>query len=136
MTDPLISVTLANNQKIFSPGEELVCEYQVDAIDAAEILAVEASVLWHTQGKGEEDLGVHYFERRIPAEVEDNDLRPMRRFRTRLPNSPLSYHGAICSVRWCVRIRLFLKRGRELYYDYPFQVGTVPAAIVVAPMGE
>jgi hypothetical protein len=136
MTDPLIGVTLANSKKVYLPGEELVCEYQIDAVDAAEIQAVEASVLWHTQGKGEEDLGVHYFERRLPNEVDDGDLRPMRRFRTRLPNSPLSYRGAICSVQWCVRIRLFLKRGRELYFDYPFQVGNVPAAVVVAPTSE
>lgn len=136
MTDPLIGVTLANNKKLYLPGDELVCEYQIDAVDPTDLQAVEASVLWYTEGKGEEDLGVHYFERRIPTESEDGDLRPMRRFRTRLPNSPLSYQGAICSVRWCVRIRLFLKRGREMYFDYPFTMGNVPAAIVVAPASE
>ena len=37
----------------------------------------------------------------------------MRRVRTRLPNSPLSYSGAILCIRWCVRLRLFLRRGRD-----------------------
>jgi len=89
-------------------------------------------VLWHSEGKGEEDIGVHFFERRLPSDAENGDLRPMRRLRTRLPNSPLSYAGAIVSVRWCVRLRLFLRRGRELVVEQPFLLGSVPPALPVA----
>jgi len=60
--------------------------------------------------------------------ITGDDLRPMRRFRTRLPNSPLSYRGAILNVCWCVRVRVFLRRGKELSADHPFQLGSVPAA--------
>ena len=59
-------------------------------------------------------MGVHFFERRLPTDADDGDLRPMRRLRTRLPNSPLSYRGAILSIRWCVRLRLFSAAARRL----------------------
>jgi hypothetical protein len=127
--DPLLSLCIVGTKRNFSAGDELVCEYQVDAVDPADIQAVEASVLWYTEGKGEEDMGVHFFERRLPNDAEDADLRPMRRFRTRLPSSPLSYTGAILSIRWCVRLRLFLRRGREFVLEQPFTLGAVPAAL-------
>lgn len=131
--EPLLSICLADSRRHYGVGDELVCEYQIDAVDAADIQAVEASVLWITEGKGEEDMGVHFFERRLPGDAEDGDLRPMRRFRTRLPNSPLSYWGAILTIRWCVRLRLFLRRGRETVLEYPFTLGSVPAAALEPP---
>ena len=115
----------------FAAGDELICEYQIDAVDPADIQAVEASVLWYTEGKGEDDLGVHFFERRLPADADDGDLRPMRRLRTRLPNSPLTYGGSILSIQWCVRLRLFLRRGREYAVEQPFTLGSVPAMMPV-----
>lgn len=132
MMEPLISICLEDQKKQYQPGEELVCEYQIDAVEASDVQAVEASVLWYTEGKGEEDLSVHYFERRIPSDAEAGDLRPMRRFRTRLPNSPLSYRGAILKVCWCVRVRVFLRRGKDAVYDYPFQLGSVPPLSIAA----
>jgi hypothetical protein len=125
--EPLLSICLAGAKRSFSAGDELIFEYQVDAVDPADIQAVEASVVWYTEGKGEEDLGVHFFERRLPVDAEHGDLRPMRRQRTRLPNSPLSYTGAILCIRWCVRLRLFLRRGREAVLEHPFTLGGVPA---------
>ena len=134
--EPLLSLCLAGTKRQFSAGDELVCEYQIDAVDPNEIQAVEASVLWYSEGKGEEDLGVHFFERRLPSDAEDGDLRPMRRFRTRLPNSPLSYSGAILSIHWSVRLRLFLRRGKEFVLEQPFILGAVPPARVEVPEGE
>lgn len=130
--DPLISLCIVGHKRAFSAGEELIAEYQFDAVGADEIQSAEASVLWYTEGKGEEDLGVHYFERRTPAEADHHDLRTLRRFSTSLPNSPLSYSGAIFSVRWCVRVRLFLRRGRELVQEVPFVLGAVPAVAATA----
>src|SRR5687768_10980828 len=130
MIEPLLSLCIAGGKSTFSAGDELLCEYQVDAVDPADIQAVEASVVWYTEGKGEEDMGVHFFERRLPADADDGDLRPMRRLRTRLPNSPLSYSGAILSVCWCVRLRLFLRRGRDYVLERPFTLGFVPPVVV------
>ena len=126
LMEPLISLCLVGHKRVFSAGDELVAEYQFDAVGADEIQSAEASVLWYTEGKGEEDLGVHFFERRVPTDADQGDLRVLRRFTTRLPSSPLSYSGAIFSVRWCVRVRLFLRRGRELMQEVPFVLGAVP----------
>jgi hypothetical protein len=131
VTEPLLSLCIGGGKTHFAAGDELVCEYQIDAVDPSEIQAVEASVLWYTEGKGEDDLGVHFFERRLPADADDGDLRPMRRLRTRLPNSPLTYGGSILSIRWCVRLRLFLRRGREHSIEQPFTLGSVPALMPV-----
>ena len=97
--EPLISLCLVGPQRVFSAGDELIAEYQFDAIGADEIQAVEASVLWYTEGKGDEDLGVHFFERRVPSDAEQGDLRALRRFTSQLPSSPLSYTGQLFSVR-------------------------------------
>jgi hypothetical protein len=136
--DPLLSLCLVGPKRGFAVGDELICEYQIDAVDPADIQAVEMSILWHTSGKGEEDLGVHFFERRLPADAEDGDLRVLRRLQTRLPNSPLSYRGAVLSISWCVRLRLFLRRGREYVVEQPFTLGCVPAVLpaVTSPPDE
>lgn len=129
--EPLISICLRGQRRAFLPGDELECEYQIDAVEKQELTAVEASVLWHTEGKGDEDLGVHYFERRVPADEDDRDLRILRRFRTVLPNSPLTYSGVIVKIRWCVRVRAFLRGGKETFLEYAFQLGHVPHGALV-----
>lgn len=132
--EPLISLCLVGPRRSYAAGEELVAEYQLDAVLPDEIQAVETSVLWYTEGKGEEDLGVHFFERRLPGDAEDGDLRPLRRFRTTLPPSPLSYSGTIFTIRWCVRVRLFLRRGREYMQEQPFTLGSVPVVVRPEPV--
>lgn len=132
MIEPLISIRLRDQGRTFFPGEELECEYQIDAVDQDDLLAVEASIMWYTEGKGDEDMAVHYFERRVPSDVTQGDLRPLRRFRSVLPNSPLSYSGAIVKIRWCARIRVFLRRGKEVFFEVPFRLGEVPPGQVTA----
>lgn len=124
--DPLISIRVLRPGRTYQPRETLACEYQIDAIDAGEITAVEASVLWYTEGKGDEDLSVQYFERRTPSDIVDGDLRTLRRIECELPNTPLSYHGILFKVRWCVRVRVFLRGGRDVFADETFQVGNLP----------
>jgi len=121
--EPLISIQLFDHLPAYRPGDVLKCDYQIDAVAEGEIQAVEASVLWYTEGKGDEDIGVHFFERRMPADVEEGDLRPLKSFSTPLPNSPLTYVGQILTVHWCVRVRAFLRQGRESFMDYPFRLG-------------
>jgi len=75
---------------------------------------VETSVLWYTEGKGEEDLQVHHFERLGAAELLIRQLSEDQPFATRLPYSPLSYDGQLLRIRWCVRLRIFLAGGDEL----------------------
>jgi hypothetical protein len=118
--EPLISLQLLEPHRPFYPGDELVAEYQIDAVAPEEVQAVEVSVLWYTEGKGDEDLSVHFFERRAPGDADEGDLRRLYRFRTQLPNSPLSYAGRIVKIRWCARVRAFLRGGREIFFEQPF----------------
>lgn len=126
--EPLISIRIRDQHRPFQPGEELHCEYQLDAVEAHELQAIEASVLWHTEGKGDEDLAVHFFERRVPTDVDNRDLRALRVLSTILPNSPLTYAGVTLKIRWCVRVRAFLRRGREVFFEQTFLLGDVPPA--------
>lgn len=126
---PLVSLVVRDAQRTFQPGDELEAQYQIDSVDPRETQAVEASVLWYTEGKGDEDMTVHFFQRRVPADAADGDLRAVHVFRSQLPNSPLSYAGVIVKVRWCVRLRLFLRRGREICVEAPFRLGNLPAAV-------
>ncbi|HAN96857.1 MAG TPA: hypothetical protein DCQ98_05225 [Planctomycetaceae bacterium] len=134
--DPLISLTIRNRKAWFAPGEELDCEYQIDRIGPRSIAAVEASVLWSTFGKGDADMGVHYFERRVPEDLPDGDLRELHRFRTRCPDGPLSYEGELLSIRWCVRVRVFPLRGKETSFDLPFRLGQIASPSELAEAGQ
>ena len=128
MMEPLISIQIQGNRPCFQPGEVIECDYQIDAVPAEDLTAVEASVLWYTEGKGGEDLGVHYFERRLPSDA-DGDLRQWRRFQTTLPNSPLTYDGALIRIRWCVRVRAILRQGKQCCHEHPFRLGHVDSPL-------
>ena len=84
---------------------------------------VEASVLWVSSGKGDEDSGIHFIRRRLADTAMDADLREMDRIETALPPKPLSYTGEILNIQRCVRIRLILKNGDEYVVDQEFRVG-------------
>jgi hypothetical protein len=133
MTAPVLTVQLHEGRKSYYPGEILSGDYRIASCDPDELRAVEVSVLWCTEGKGDEDLAVHHFERVSADEAPWRDLEQPRRFSTLLPNSPLSYDGVIVKIRWCVRVRLFLTRGREVVEERPFVLGDVPAARAVLP---
>jgi hypothetical protein len=123
---PLISINVDHRQRPHAAGEPLSGEFQIDAIDAGELRALELSILWYTEGKGDEDIGVHHFERWTDEEASGQSLVELRKFNVALPNSPLSYEGVLVKIRWCVRVRVFLKNGREFYAELPFRLGTVP----------
>lgn len=133
LNEPLISITLDKGQQVHQPGQTLRGEYQIDAVDPADIQAVELSVLWYTEGKGEEDLAVHFFERLTAGDMLATGLHELRRFQTELPNSPLSYEGVLVKIRWCVRVRVFLNSGKDSVAERAFQLGEVPYAQAVLP---
>lgn len=126
--EPLIALTLDRNPRVYQSGQPLRFEYQIDAVAPQRVQAIEASVLWLTEGKGEPDMGVHFFRRTTRDEYYDRDLRPMQRVEVELPHSPLSYDGVILKIRWCVRVRLFLAQGREYLEEQSFTLGNIPSA--------
>jgi hypothetical protein len=145
MNEPEILIRLDDGGRAFAPGACLSGEYRLDGIDNGNLQAVEVSVLWHSEGKGDEDLAVHEFWRKDAGAIgagavvqqrsaswpgvggEQGDPRP-ERFSTTLPQSPLSYEGQIVKIRWCVRVRAIFKRGRDLVAEAPFRLGSVPPA--------
>jgi hypothetical protein len=129
MMQPRLTLVLEDHLGAYHPGELLVGHFHLEGVVVAAVRAVELSVLWHTEGKGDEDMSVHYFERIEPENGETVDFRQPRRFATALPNSPLSYQGVILKICWCARLRVFLARGREFSLDVPFQLGDVPEAV-------
>lgn len=121
---PRVAVFFSQTDRVFFPLDPIEVRYEVDGLDDDPPLAVEHSVLWFTEGKGEEDIGVHFFERvREPAAASlAGELT------CRLPPSPLSYEGLIVKIRWCVRIRMFFEGGRDFVSEHIFELGHVPAA--------
>lgn len=110
----------------YFPGETLAGSYRFDSVGGDDIQAVEVSVLWLTEGKGNADLGVHAFWRFDASKGDWIDPRRPGRFSTVLPGSPLTYPGSIVKVHWCVRIRLFLADNREIVEELPFRLGNLP----------
>src|SRR5262245_17238308 len=122
LRQPLISIQIDEGQSFFQPGDVLSGAFQIDAVEEGALRALEVSVLWFTEGTGEEDLAVHYFERLSSSLLPDLSLREWRKFQTILPNSPLSYEGVSVKVCWCVRVRIFLRNGRDFVAEKAFQL--------------
>jgi hypothetical protein len=125
MNSPRIRIRLDGNGRVYRPGETLSGEYCLDGILAEDVRAIEISVLWYTEGKGDEDLAVHDFHR-ISIENGGLDLEHPGRFSTVLPCSPLTYCGVIVRIHWCVRVRVFIAHGRDLLGELEFRLGDVP----------
>lgn len=122
---PVVTVVFCTADRIYEPLESIEIRYHISLPAGSSLRAIERSVLWYTEGKGEEDLGLHFFERltdRAAAAAEGS-------FSARLPRSPLSYEGLIVKIRWCVRIRLFFHGGRDFVSEHVFDLGRIPAAI-------
>ncbi len=129
---PRVAITFDGLRTHYEPGDTLSGQYVLEEIAPRDVKAVELSVLWYTDGKGEEDLAVHFFDRLDPA-VTLVDLTQPRPFSTRLPQSPLSYAGVILKLRWCVRVRVFVQQGKDVFAELPFELGCVPAGQEVQP---
>lgn len=136
MKEPRVTLRLLSDSRTYVPGSLLLAEYRFDLPQPRNLKAIETSVLWYTEGKGEEDLGVHFFERKLPEELRELDWPRSLQFETSLPRSPLSYDGVIVRVHWCARVRVFLSRGRQMIAEQPFKLGNVPPAILVMHDGQ
>ena len=133
--NPKISVTFNRENIQYSGGDQLRAHYIVEGIEPQSISAVERSVVWYTEGKGEEDLGVVFFERIQLEQRKDGSQASSVSLSTDhltgalaadLPLSPLSYEGIIVKIRWCVRIRIFFRSGRDFVSEHIFFLGSVP----------
>ena len=105
------------------PGEALEFEYALRRVSPDLVDSLEVSVMWYTEGKGGEDIGVHFFKQIGRDELAATALDQPCRLSCELPASPLSFEGRLLKIRWCVRLRLFLNDGRELTADKLFYLG-------------
>jgi hypothetical protein len=126
---PRIELRFSHPGRGYDPGEWVTVEYSIEGLNGERPRALERSVLWYTEGKGEEDLGVHSFERFATAETIDRVV-PEGTFAIQVPTSPLSYEGVIVKIRWCIRLRVFFESGRDHVSEHVFNVGRVPPSIL------
>lgn len=121
---PRVMVHFDRAGRDYSARQQLVIHYDIDGLGGEPVRAVERSVVWYTEGKGEEDLGVHWFER-IDRSEDLPNVCPRGGFEIRLPMSPLSYEGVIVKVRWCVRVRIFFIDTRDFVSEHVFDLGGI-----------
>ncbi|RLS48653.1 MAG: hypothetical protein DWH87_04940 [Planctomycetota bacterium] len=126
---PRIELRFGHPSRGYDPGEWVTVEYCIEGLNGERPRALERSALWYTEGKGEEDLGVHSFERFATAETIDRVV-PEGTFAIQLPTSPLSYEGVIVKIRWCIRLRVYFESGRDHVSEHVFNVGRVPPSIL------
>ena len=127
---PSVVVHFSAADSRYQPLQSIEVRYAVDPANGPAVRAIERSILRYTEGKGEEDIGVHHFERltdRATTEASGGS------FSSRLPSSPLSYEGVIVKIRWCVRVRLFFYGGRDFVSEHVFDICSVPAAAFPTP---
>ncbi len=127
MTETQVIVKLdGRGNRLYYPGETLAGSYFLDNIRSGQVEAIEVSVLWHTEGKGNEDFGIHAFWHRSDKDGDWIDPRRPGRFSTVLPGSPLSYEGILVKIDWCVRVRVFLTSGQQIVDEISFRLGDIP----------
>lgn len=132
MSAPLITIQLDPGRRDYAPGETLAGRFRWDVEHPDRVSSVEMSILWYTEGKGDEDLGVHYFEEHTIGGQAPHRVA-WRPFSTKLPNSPLCYDGPLIKIRWCVRVRVFLETGKDVVGEKHFRLGHVPAPCQAPP---
>ncbi len=118
-------IRLLGLQPTYMPQDMLEFEYRIANIQSNTISAVEVSVVWLTEGKGTEDLGVHFFQRLTGNSISASDWSVPQQVQVPLPDSPLSYEGRLLKISWCVRVRFYLNDGTELVAQQPFYLGTI-----------
>ncbi len=118
-----ISCNIRGVQTSYQPGDLLMCNYVLKDDSKVPPSAIETSVIWRTCGKGQEDIGVHFFDRRHGKELLELDSDLTQKLTVRLPNTPLTYNGTIVQIAWCVRIRIFLSDGTQKTFDEEFRLG-------------
>lgn len=115
-------MTLCREDGLYEAGGHLKATWRISRIPIEDIQVIELSVLWHTEGKGDEDLQVHHFERFIDHQIQRLGVSGEHPLQCALPLTPLSYHGRLIRVMWCIRLRLFTAGGREIVAEHPFHL--------------
>ena len=98
-------IRLLGLQPTYMSHDVLEFDYRISSVQQNTISAIEVSVVWLTEGKGTEDLGVHFFQRLTGNSLAASDWSNPHKVQVPLPESPLSYEGKLLKISWCVRVR-------------------------------
>ena len=143
--NPRINVVFNHENIQYSGADQLRIHYVVDGVEPHAVAAIERSVVWYTEGKGEEDFGVVFFERvQLDKRKEGTKVLPKSvstehltgALAVDLPHSTLSYEGIIVKIRWCVRVRVFFRSGRDFVSEHVFFLGNAPLAQLSGKVGH
>ncbi len=96
-SDAELQIQTVDGRCELSPGEQLELEVDWRLLDHPE--ALEVRLVWHTQGKGDQDVSVVEVKR-----YEHPPLQDRRRCSFRLPNGPYSFSGHLISLLWCAEV--------------------------------
>ncbi len=125
MIENAFLIKLDSDSGVYQAGEMLSGTYQMTIEGPVDLQTLEVSIYWHTEGKGDEDLGVSFFHQEARDGAEGVVPQPDGVFTTRLPTNPLSYDGVLIKVLWSVRVRGVLIDGRQAVAVREFRLGEV-----------
>ena len=133
-----IVIELDEHPDSFRPGQTISGRYRLDVPESMPpVLAIEWSILWATEGSGDEDQGVHARGLVEPKGFEGvSNPNQCREFEAILPGSPLSYDGLLVKVIWRVRVRAVVGKDPEWLGEVPFRLGNVDRAREVEGKNE
>jgi hypothetical protein len=135
---PGILIELDEHPEFFRPGQAISGGYQLNVSETMPtVVALEWSILWSTEGSGDEDQGVHAQGVVEPEGFEGvPNPHQWREFESILPESPLSYDGLVVSILWRVRVRAVVGRDPDWISEVPFRLGNVERARPVEGRNE
>ena len=125
MSQPVVRVELT--QTNFRPGDELAGAFVIPGGLPTNTKSLELSVLWHTSGKGTEDMGVSFYQGWKSEDDTLADLPNPSTFTVSLPQTPWTYDGTLIKIHWLVRVRLRYGGEYEVVVEAPFTLSPAGA---------
>ncbi len=113
----MLEVRIEGGRTGFAPGERV--RGHVEWHEDAPPEAIEVRLLWHTEGRGDKDVGVARTQR-----IEAPSASGSSRFDLECPQGPHSFSGRLISLRWAVEATAIPQKT------------TARAELVLAPEGE
>jgi hypothetical protein len=120
MTEPDVQLELV--ETALRPGGEVSGAFVIPGGPPADAESVELSVLWHTSGKGTEDLGVVHYQGWKAADGTLAQMPNPCTFSAALPRTPWTYDGELIRIHWVARVRVRHGETGEVIREAPFTV--------------
>lgn len=92
-----LELKIRDGQTHFTPGETVTVDLEWDLPKRPQRL--ELCLLWHTEGKGDEDGEVE-----VRESIDINEARGQRSIDVHVPRRPYSFVGKLISLRWYLEL--------------------------------